>query len=166
VVEPGRDLAQIAGELAEDQHAVPLVGGLLQQGHQGVQFRRRRLDLGLALIDQAGVDRQLTQPGQGGQHLDLVVVHVIGQLQHPLTLPLQLPVVDPPVGRRQIDLDDLLLLGGKVEGDLILRPAQQERGDAASQQRHPLAVHVVLAFDRTTERLPELLRTAQQTRRG
>ncbi len=57
--------------------------------------------------------------------------------QHLLALPLQHGVVEGAVRGAQLDPHLLLLLGGQVGGDELLRAPQHERADAAAQPREP-----------------------------
>ena len=78
----------------------------------------------------------MAQTREGRQHRHTVVLEVPDQVEHLLPLALEPTVVEAAVGRRELDLDDLLLLGRQVEEDVLLGPAQQEGGDAPTQDRH------------------------------
>ncbi len=140
---------------------MPLLGRPLQQGHQDLHLGRRG---GGALLDQCGINGQLAQAGQGGEHLHLVVLQVLGKPEDALALTLEVAVVDVAVCGDEFHVEDLFLLGRQVQGHVLLGATQQERGDAAAQAGHELPIRVIPVLQRPAVGLPELGRRAQQAR--
>jgi AmiR/NasT family two-component response regulator len=91
-------------------------------------------DAGVLLVDQARIEAQLAQEGERLEDLEAVGVHVAQQSEDSLPLALELHVVDLAMPRGEVELEDLLLLGGKVRGHVFLRSAQHERPDASAEQ--------------------------------
>jgi hypothetical protein len=81
------------------------------------------------------------------QDREPVAVDVVDEPQHLLPLALQVPLVDAPVPRVELDRKHLLLLRGEFGSHLFLGPPADQRPDPASQPSQQLAV--VVALDRS-----------------
>ena len=101
-LQPLADLAEEPGELAEHQSPVPAAGHLLQLAEQRVDLGGRQA--GVGIIDQSGVQAQLTQHGQRAENREAVGVHVADQAEDLLPFPLQPRLVGLAVLRMQVDL--------------------------------------------------------------
>ena len=141
-LQPLADLAEEPGELAEHQRPVPAADHLAQLAEQRVDLGRRQV--GVRLVDQPGVQAELAQQGQRAEDREAVGVHVVDQAEDLLPLPLQPGLVDLAVLRVQVDLQDLLLLGGQVGGHLFLGAAQDQRLDPPLELGQPLGVALLL----------------------
>ena len=142
-LQPGPHDREEPGELREHQRAVPLLGQLLELLDERVDLGRRRQP-GVRLVDQARVERHLPQHGQRPQDRDAVAVDVVDQPEQPLPLALEVPVVDRPVPRVQVDREHLLHLRRQLGGDGLLGAPQHQRTDAPTQRREPLGIPAVL----------------------
>ena len=103
------------------------VGQLFEED---IQLGRR--DAVVLRIHQRGVQRQHAQQGQGLEDGETVLIHVLHQAQDLLPFALQVGVVDLAVLRRQLDVEDLLLLGRQVGGHGVLGAPEHERADPAT----------------------------------
>lgn len=130
-------------ELREHQRAVALLRELGELLDQGIDLRRG-YQAGIRLVDEGGIERHLPQHGEGPQDGDAVAVEVIDEPEEALALALQVPVVDGPVPRVQVDGEHLLHLRRQLGGDGLLGAAQHERSDAPAQGREALGVPGVL----------------------
>ncbi len=147
----------------EDQSPVPFCRELTNLVHEGVELRRRG-PFAVLLLHQAGVQCHLSQRRQRGQDRHPVLVRVLGQqAQDPLTLPLQVLLVDPLVGRGHGHRDHLHLLLGQLGRHDRLRPAQHEGSDPAPQ---PGQRQLVAALDRPAVARDEGVHLGEEPRRG
>ena len=133
-------------------------GHLVQLAEQRVDLGRRQACVGF--VDQPGVQAQLAQHGQRAEDREPVGVHVVDQAEDLLPLPLQPRLVDLAVLRMQVDLQDLLLLGGQVGGHLFLGAPPDERLDPPLELGQALAV--ALSFDRPGVVVAEPVRAGEQ----
>ncbi len=159
----GLDPAQEPRELAEDERAVALGGELAQLVDEEVDLGRGGL-VGVGRVDEGRVEGELTQPGEGGEDGDAVGLGVLEQAEHPLTLALQVPVVDVPVHRVGLERQHLDLLRRQVERHLLLGAAQHERPDASTQEVEQLGS--LARLDRLAVALREDVGTRVEAGRG
>ncbi len=120
-------------------------------------------DTVVLLVDQRRVEGELPQPGEGAEDRDPVLVEVVDEAEHGLTLALQVGVVDPAVPGSQAYVEHLLLLLGELRGHEVLGAAQHERPDPAPEPLEGL--RVTEALDRVGDQLDEALRVGVQARR-
>ena len=144
--------------MAEHEGAVPFGSCLAKQLDEGVELCRGRF----AFVDQVGRERELAKQGERAEDLEPVRVDVVDQTEHFLALTCEPAVVEPPVGRVQIEHELLLLLGRQFRCDKLFGAAQQEGADAALQRPQPFVV--AFSFDGCAVVLGEAAAPSQQTR--
>ena len=132
------DHPQEARELAEHDHAVPLADHLGEVVEEPLELRAGHG--GVLVVDDLRRQREHPQQRERREDGEPVAVHVPEQAQHLAALALEHAVVELAVGRLELHLEDLLLLGRQVLRHELLGAAQHERAHAAAQGRHPLGV--------------------------
>ena len=161
-VKPIPDPGKEARELAEDERAVAAGDDVVKLLDEGVELGAR--DRVLVGVDETGMEAQLAQAGDRAQDRDPVAIEVVEELQHALALALEVRVVELAVAVVKLDEQRLLLLGGQLGGDELLRAPLDERPDPAAQPGEQLRVDA--ALDRPGVMLGEALRVGEQARRG
>lgn len=104
----------------------------------------------------------MPQQRDRAQDREPVAVEIVDQAEDLLALALQAGLVQLAVARVELNLERLLLLGGKVSGDELLGAALDQGLDPSPQAREALAVG--LAFDRARVLLGEMLRVGKEPR--
>ena len=127
-----RNALEIAGELAEHQHAVALLEQVGQLLNQVVTLDRRHPGVGFR-INQRGIKRQTAQQGQRLEDREPVLVHILQQTQHLLAFTLQVRVIDAAVTGSQRQVHARIVLRRKLCRHQLLGAAQHERADAPAQ---------------------------------
>ncbi len=155
------DQRQETGEAAEHQRAVSLVEQYREAFGQVGDLGRR--DRGMLIVDQSGMQAELTHPGECLEDLHPVVLPIVQQSEDLLAFAGEEDVVDLAVCGVEVEPDDGFLLRRQVVGDLILGAPQHDRLEPPAQDPQPLGIGAVL--DRYREVLAELLRAAVQAGR-
>ncbi len=147
LVEPAAEDCQETGELAEDEHLVPLVEHLVELFQQRIELGTRLVHAGV--IDQSLMAGGLPQPQQRLEHGDSRAADA-----HPADPPGEFGpevlaefVVGLPLGLAEFDEQRLLGLLRKIGEHLRLRPPQQVGADGAG--------HDLRAAASVGEKLPQ-----------